>query len=254
MARTPLIAGNWKLNKTRAEAKALARAIRDDAPTGVDLMVAPVATSLVEVCAELAGSRILVAAQNTHFENSGAFTGEISPELILDCGANLCLVGHSERRNLFGEDSELIGKKAAALQAVELTPVICVGEKLEEREAGKTGEVVIEQLDAALRDLSNAVPANEPFIIAYEPVWAIGTGKTASPSDAQPVHAAIRARIAERFDAETAEGTRILYGGSVKPGNAAELLAQPDIDGALVGGASLKADSFLAIAQAALSD
>lgn len=243
MTRRPLIAGNWKLNNTITESTDLAMAIAEGAQAfpSVDVLVAPVATSLHAVASTLSSSKVFLAAQHTHEASSGAFTGELSPPLIKDVGCSHCIVGHSERRQLFGETSEAVGAKVVALLAAGVTPIVCVGETLEEREANKTLEIVLEQLRLGLGD----VDATQ-VVIAYEPVWAIGTGRTAAPEDAQAVHAAIRAKIGH-----LAQGTRILYGGSVKPGNASELMAQPDIDGALVGGASLKAESFLSIIEAA---
>ncbi|MFT5356811.1 MAG: triosephosphate isomerase [Polyangiales bacterium] len=243
MNRRPLIAGNWKLNNTIAESTDLAEAIAKGALAfpSVDVLVAPVATSLHAVASSLASSKVFLAAQNTHEASSGAFTGELSPVLIKDVGCSHCIVGHSERRQLFGETSEAVGAKVVALLAAGVTPIVCVGETLEEREADKTLEIVLAQLTLGLGEVDLT-----KVIVAYEPVWAIGTGRTAAPEDAQAVHAAIRAKLGQ-----VAHGTRILYGGSVKPGNAAELMAQPDIDGALVGGASLKAESFLSIIEAA---
>ncbi|MFK8000744.1 MAG: triose-phosphate isomerase [Polyangiales bacterium] len=243
MTRRPLIAGNWKLNNTISESTDLAAEIATGAQAfpGVDVLVAPVATSLHAVASALSASKVFLAAQHTHEASSGAFTGELSPPLIKDVGCSHCIVGHSERRQLFGETSEAVGAKVVALLAAGVTPIVCVGETLEEREADKTLEIVLEQLRLGLGD----VDATQ-VVVAYEPVWAIGTGRTAAPADAQAVHAAIRAKLGQ-----VAQGTRILYGGSVKPGNAAELMAQPDIDGALVGGASLKAESFLSIIEAA---
>lgn len=243
MTRRPLIAGNWKLNNTITESTDLAKAIAEGAQAfpSVDVLVAPVATSLHAVASTLSSSKVFLAAQHTHEASSGAFTGELSPPLIKDVGCSHCIVGHSERRQLFGETSEAVGAKVVALLAAGVTPIVCVGETLEEREANKTLEIVLEQLSLGLGDVDPT-----QVVIAYEPVWAIGTGRTAAPEDAQAVHAAIRAKIGH-----LAQGTRILYGGSVKPGNAAELMAQPDIDGALVGGASLKAESFLSIIEAA---
>lgn len=250
--RRPFVAGNWKLNKTIAEAEELVRGLKtaleamDEVPC--DVAVAPVATALHPVAQEVAGSAIALSAQNTYYETSGAFTGELSPALLADVGCTYCIVGHSERRAIFGEADEGIRRKVRALIDAGLRPILCVGETLEQREAGATLGIVLGQLDAALAGLS-AEDAKD-LVVAYEPVWAIGTGRTASPADAQEVHAAIRARVALTHG-QLADGLRILYGGSVKPGNAKELLAQPDIDGALVGGASLQAASFAAIIEAA---
>lgn len=248
MNRRPFIAGNWKLHKTLAQARALIGDLRRDLDglEGVEVAVAPPMTALHAAAQALEGSPLRLAAQNTYHEATGAFTGEVSPTLLADVGCQLCIVGHSERRSLFGETDAGVHAKAAALLEEGLTPIVCVGERLEEREAGRALEVVLGQVDAALRGL----PA-ERVVVAYEPVWAIGTGRTASPEDAQEVHAAIRARL-ETTHGPVAQEVRILYGGSVKPANAAELLAQPDIDGALVGGASLQAETFVPIVQAAL--
>ncbi len=249
MSRKPLVAGTWKLHKTVAESLALVEALRASIDSvvesgRVEVAVAPVATSLHPVGAALSGSSIALAAQNTHFESKGAFTGELSPTLLADVGCTYVIVGHSERRQYFGETDEGVRMKVRALQAAGLTPIVCVGETLKQRDEGATLGVVLGQLDAALA-------GNDPtrVVIAYEPVWAIGTGKTASPEDAQTVHAAIRERLRASFG-EAAESIRLLYGGSVKPENAAELAAQTDIDGSLVGGASLDATSFAAIVRA----
>lgn len=250
MTRRPLIAGNWKLNKTVAESKALAGAIATHVGTGLscDVVVGPVATSLTAVHTALRDSAVGLAAQNTHWEDSGAFTGELSPLLLLDAGCTHCIVGHSERRQLFGETDAGVRKKVAALLVHKLVPIVCVGESLEQREAGKTLEVVLGQVEAATDGL-NAV-ALAPLVVAYEPIWAIGTGRTAKAEDAQEVHGAIRTRLAELKGESWAQSIRVLYGGSVKPSNAQELLDQPDIDGALVGGASLSPDDFIPIIDA----
>ena len=252
--RTPFVAGNWKLQKTIAEALELVTALRTelgDDLSGVQVAVAPVATALSSVAGALEGSTIGLSAQNCYQEPSGAFTGEISPALLKDAGCSLCIVGHSERRQIFGETDEGVRRKTRALIDEGIAPIVCVGETLEEREAGETLGVVLGQLSAALEGISAAEMAT--VVVAYEPVWAIGTGKTATPDDAQSVHAAIRARVEEEKGAQVANSLRILYGGSVKPANATELLAQADIDGALVGGASLKAELFVPIVRAALS-
>jgi len=242
--RTPLIAGNWKLNKTTDEALALATEIKAgaDAP-GVDVLVAPVFTVLAAVAKALEGSKVFLAGQNMHSELSGAFTGEISPTMLTDVGCTHVILGHSERRQYFGETDEGVAKKTKVALDNGLLPISCVGETLEEREGGKTMEVVGRQVDAILK----AVSADEAtkVVIAYEPVWAIGTGKVATPEQAQEVHAFIRKRVGDVHGPAVADGVRILYGGSVKPDNVKGLMALPDVDGALVGGASLKADSFL---------
>ena len=248
--RVPLIAGNWKLHNTVAESQALAGAIAAHVGTGLacEVVVGPVATSLAAVKQTLEGSGVGLAAQNTHWEDSGAFTGELSPTLLLDVGCTHCIIGHSERRQFFGESDAGVRKKVAALLVHKVVPIVCVGESLEQREAGKTLDIVLGQVDAATEGLDAVALA--PLVIAYEPIWAIGTGRTAKPEDAQEVHGAIRARLAELKGESWASSVRILYGGSVKPSNANELLAETDIDGALVGGASLSTDNFIPIIDA----
>ncbi len=247
--RRPLIAGNWKLHNTIAESIALARAIAD-ARIGprTDVVVAPVFTALAAVAEALRGTRVEVSAQDVFWEDKGAFTGEVCAPMLADAGCTYGIVGHSERRQFFGETDEGVAKKVTALRKAGLTPIACVGETLAERESGITFEVVRRQLEAILAVLDETGAAE--VVIAYEPVWAIGTGKVAKSSDAQAVHAYLRDRIVHKFG-DAGHATRILYGGSVKPDNAAELLAQPDIDGALVGGASLDAAGFARIIQAA---
>ena len=249
-SRTPLIAGNWKLNNTVAESRALAGAIASHVGSGLacDVVVGPVATSLSAVKDTLGDSAVGLSAQNTHWEDSGAFTGELSPTLLLDVGCGYCIIGHSERRQIFGETDAGVRKKVAALLVHKLIPMLCCGESLEQREAGQTLDVVLGQVEAATDGLDAVALA--PLVIAYEPIWAIGTGRTAKAEDAQEVHAAIRARLAELKGESWANSVRILYGGSVKPSNADELLSQPDIDGALVGGASLSAENFVPIIDA----
>ncbi|MBK7150373.1 MAG: triose-phosphate isomerase [Sandaracinaceae bacterium] len=256
--RTPFIAGNWKLHHSVAAAIELTGQIVEawetlDRAAGpnaaVEVCVAPVATALYSVAQAVADSAIFLAGQNCYHEAQGAFTGEVSPALLRDAGASHCIVGHSERRTLFGETDAAVALKVRALLAAGLVPILCVGETLSERDAGETEAVVLRQLRGALDGLDAAALAD--LIVAYEPVWAIGTGRTASPADAQAVHAAIRAHVRASFGEPLAEGLRILYGGSVKASNAAELLGQPDIDGALVGGASLTADLFVPIIAAA---
>ena len=248
--RKPLIAGNWKLHNTIAESQALAGAIAAHVGSGLpcEVVVGPVATSLAPVKQTLEGSAVGLAAQNTHWEDSGAWTGELSPTLLLDVGCTHCIIGHSERRQFFGETDAGVRKKVSALLVHKLVPIVCCGESLEQREAGKTLEVVPGQGEAATDGLDAVALA--PLVIAYEPIWAIGTGRTAKAEDAQEVHGAIRARLAELKGESWASSVRILYGGSVKPSNAVELLSQPDIDGALVGGASLTADNFIPIIDA----
>lgn len=249
--RTPLVAGNWKLHKNLGETTALCEALVTAVgqSEAVEVVVAPVFTALTTAKAALAGSRIGLSAQNLYFESSGAFTGEVSAAMLKDAGCTHVIIGHSERRTLFGESDHAVAQKTRAALEAGLTPIVCVGETLEEREAGKTEAVVLGQLKGGLGELSSSDLAK--VVVAYEPVWAIGTGRTAAPSDAQAVHAAIRATLIELGSEAVGGGIRILYGGSVKPGNAKELMAEVDIDGALVGGASLDAESFSAIVAAA---
>jgi triosephosphate isomerase len=249
--RRPLIAGNWKMYKTSAEAVALAREIWAErkAPGDVDVLLAPPFTSIHAVEDVLRGSAILLGAQNMHYEKEGAYTGEVSAAMVRDTGCTHVILGHSERRQLFGETDEGVAKKALAAHAHELEPIICVGETLAERDGGKTEAVVERQTKAALAGLSAEQVIES--VVAYEPVWAIGTGRNATAAQAQEVHAFIRGLVRKSHGDAAADALRILYGGSVKPENAAEILASPDVDGALVGGASLKAASFLAIVAAA---
>jgi triosephosphate isomerase len=244
--RRPILAANWKMHKTIAEAVAFAKAfVPLVASAGdVEIVLAPPATALAAVGRELAGSRVQLAAQNVHPERQGAFTGEIAPPMLVEVGCSYGIIGHSERRQIFGESSAFVAKKAASLLAHDIRPILCVGETLEEREAGRTFAVLEEQLAGSLVEV-DATRA-DAVVIAYEPVWAIGTGRTATPAIAQEAHAMIRGWLAKRFP-DAGAGMRIQYGGSVKPENAAELMAQPDIDGALVGGASLEAESFARI-------
>jgi len=244
--RQPLIAGNWKMHKTQGEARALAREIRQSLPPGAraEVMVAPPFTALAAVAAELAGSSIRLAAQDTFWERQGAYTGAVSPVMLADAGCHYVIVGHSERRQHFGDTNQDVNRKLLAVLDAGLAPILCIGETIEERQGEKTLQVVAEQLREGLAGLPPE--ARERLVIAYEPVWAIGTGLTATPAQAQEVHAFIRSLLRELVD-HAAEDTRILYGGSVTPDNAASLLTEKDIDGALVGGASLKADSFLKI-------
>jgi triosephosphate isomerase len=245
--RRPLIAGNWKLYKTVAEALDLVEALKKEL-TDVedrDIVVAPVFTALAKAGEALTGSNIDLAAQNCYPENTGAFTGEVSPLLLQDVGCRYIIVGHSERRQIFGEADDFINRKVKAVIAQCLKVILCIGETLEERESGQTLQVLQRQVSEGLKDLTASDMAQ--VVIAYEPVWAIGTGKTASNEQAQEAHNFVRGLLGETFGKETAEATRILYGGSVKPGNVDGLMAQPDIDGALVGGASLKAADFVRI-------
>jgi triosephosphate isomerase len=250
--RKKLIAGNWKMNTTSESAVALARKVAEESPAygAVDLLVCPPFVYLATVRDALAGGSVFLGAQNMYHEASGAFTGEISAAMLKDVGATFVILGHSERRHILGETDAAINKKTLAAHAAGLTPIVCVGEKLDEREAGKTADVILTQMDGSLAGLTS--PQMAATVIAYEPVWAIGTGKVATPTQAQEVHADLRKLVTDRYNAETAAAVRMLYGGSVKPDNAAELLKQPDVDGALVGGACLKADDFLAIAAAGI--
>lgn len=244
MTRTPLIAGNWKMYLTKAEAVALASAVAA-ASKGLsdrEVMIAPPFTALAAVKAAVAGSPVKVAAQNVGWEKEGAFTGEISPPMLLDAGAEMVIIGHSERRHVFGESSAMVNRRLRAALQSGLLPILCVGETLTEREAGSTFTVVEEQLAQGLADVTAA--QMDSVVVAYEPVWAIGTGKTASNAQAQEVHAFIRAVLSRLYEKTLAERVRILYGGSVKPENVDSLMAEPDIDGVLVGGASLNATDF----------
>jgi triosephosphate isomerase (TIM) len=249
MARTPLLAGNWKMFGTLAETGALIRDLRAavDGVTGRDVLVAPPFTALAAAAEALSGSRILLGGQNVHWEAKGAFTGEISAAMLLELGCRAAIIGHSERRQLFGETDAGVNRRTKAALAAGLLPIVCVGETLAEREGGETLTVVERQLRGALLDLGEA--GIRGVSIAYEPVWAIGTGKTATPDQAQEVHASIRKVVDALADRGTAEAVRILYGGSVKPDNIDELMKQADIDGALVGGASLDAKSFARIVE-----
>jgi triosephosphate isomerase len=245
--RRPFIAGNWKLHKTRAESIALVEKLKADLSNIVDrdIVVAPVFTSLSSVAAVLSDGNVSLAAQNCYPETQGAFTGEVSPALLADAGCRYVIVGHSERRQLFGETDAFINRKARAVIAAGISAIFCVGETLEEREADKTFEVLKQQVLAGLEGLTSGDMSQ--VVLAYEPVWAIGTGKTASDEQAQQAHNFIRQLIADLFDHSVAQQLRIVYGGSVKPDNVDGLLQQPDIDGALVGGASLKAEDFIRI-------
>jgi triosephosphate isomerase len=242
--RRPIMAGNWKMNKTISEAidfirqlKALVADVR-----GIDIVVAPTFTALRAVSREIEGGNIELAAQDVFWESSGAYTGEISPGMLKDVGCRYVIIGHSERRQYFGETNESVHKKITACLAMGLYPIVCVGETLEEREAGKTFDVVKIQVIQCLEGFSRE--EMERITIAYEPIWAIGTGKTAAPQQAEEVHAFIREQMGQMTNRQISEGVRIQYGGSVNPDNISDLMLQPNIDGALVGGASLKADAF----------
>jgi len=242
--RRPLIAGNWKLHKTRAEAAVLVAELKE-AVAGVDncdILIAPPFTALATVESLLADSTIQLGAQNCYPEATGAFTGEVSPQLLKDAGCSAVIVGHSERRQLFSEDDALINRKVKTVISVDMMAILCVGETLEERDSGDVFEVLTRQIKGGLADLD--AQAMTRVVVAYEPVWAIGTGKTASNDEAQEAHSFLRGILLGLFGQATADNTRILYGGSVKPDNIDGLMAEDDIDGALVGGASLKAADF----------
>ncbi len=250
MSRKLFIAGNWKMNGSHESNTALAAGLAEKIGSveQVDLGVAPPAVYLAAVGEKLAGTNIALMAQNMFHEDNGAYTGELSGEMVKDVGCTVVILGHSERRHVIGESDELTNRKVVKALGDGLDVILCVGELLEEREAEKTKDVVTRQVRVGLEGVSKEAMAS--LTVAYEPVWAIGTGKTATPEQAQDVHAMIRGLLAGLYDEATAAATRIQYGGSVKPGNAADLLARPDIDGALVGGASLKVDDFAAIVQA----
>jgi len=248
--RRTLIAGNWKMNPTLAKGLALAReVVARTAAGGAELVLIPPTCFLAPIGAVIAGTHVALGAQTMHPEAHGAYTGEVAGPMLVELGVRYVLCGHSERRQLFGESSEYVGTKVAAALRDGLTPILCVGETLDERARDVTDSIIAEQLEAGLAGLTHDDIA--ATVIAYEPVWAIGTGKNATPAEAQAVHAYLRGWLGARIGGELAERVRILYGGSVKAQNAAELLRQPDIDGALVGGASLDAAGFAAIAAAA---
>ncbi len=248
-SRIPMIAGNWKMNLTLAEAAQLVKALADGIKGlgGVDVLVAPPFTALLRVKEAIGKAPILLAGQNMHWEASGAYTGEVSASMLADAGCTHVLLGHSERRTLFGETDDMIDRKAAAAVKKGLIPIVCIGETLEEREKELTFQIIERQLSLSLKSFreGNALPP--ATVLAYEPVWAIGTGRTATPEQAQEVHQFIRQWLKGQFGESTAQAIRILYGGSVKPDNVRDLMSKPDIDGALVGGASLKPESFLPI-------
>ncbi|MDA0748944.1 MAG: triose-phosphate isomerase [bacterium] len=250
--RKPIVAGNWKMNKTVDEAEALVLEVVEavGGQDGVDVVVCPPYVALERVAGAVQGSLVGVGAQNMHWEAEGAYTGEISASMLLTCGCRYVILGHSERRTYFGETDEMVNQRLRAALQAGLVPIVCVGETLEERKSEVTEKVIRKQLTGAFQEISAQETAGT--IVAYEPVWAIGTGLTATPEQAQAVHAFVREVLGQLFDAKTSEAVRIQYGGSVKPDNASELFSQPDIDGGLIGGAALKADSFAAIVQAAL--
>jgi triosephosphate isomerase (TIM) len=250
MSRTPFVCGNWKMHhsveETKKQVRALVAGLRD--LSGVEVAVAPVATTLFAACEAARGSKLIIAAQNVHWAEKGAFTGEWTAKHLSELGVTHAIIGHSERRQMFGETDETVKKRVRAALDGGLIPIACVGEQLAEREGGKTSAVVTTQTEAILDVVQDAEVSK--LVIAYEPVWAIGTGKTASAGQAQEVHALIRALLKKKFG-DKADSVRIQYGGSVKPDNAKELMSEADVDGALVGGASLEADSLLKIAAGA---
>ncbi len=254
--RKRMIAGNWKMNKTYSEGVVLAQGLADELKDGtgdVDVVVCPPAVDLkgVSEVIEQTSASFALGAQNVYWEESGAYTGETAPDMLEAVGATHCIIGHSERRDYFGETDEDVNKKARALMAHGIVPISCCGESLEVREAGKHVEFVVDQIKKDTEGLTITDPSK--YVIAYEPIWAIGTGKTATADDAQEVCGAIRATLVEVFGEEIASGIRILYGGSAKPENIAGFLEKEDVDGALVGGASLKADSFAAMVKSAMA-
>ncbi|KUH58660.1 triose-phosphate isomerase [Tractidigestivibacter scatoligenes] len=254
--RNRMIAGNWKMNKTYDEGVVLAQGLVDELKDGtgsVDVVVCPPAIDVKGVAEVIqqANAPIAVGVQNVYWEEKGAYTGETAPDMITAVGATYCIIGHSERRGYFGETDDDINKKAKALMAHGIVPISCCGESLEVREAGKHVEFVVEQIKKDTEGLTIDDPSK--YVVAYEPIWAIGTGKTATADDAEEVCGAIRKTLAEIFGQETADGIRILYGGSAKPENVGGFLEKEDVDGALVGGASLKADSFAAMVRSAMA-
>src|SRR5436190_18443014 len=251
--RRKFIAGNWKMNTTRAEGVALASAIaaKVGSSSAVDVAVCPPSLYLEAVGQAIKNSAVGLGAQNCYYESKGAFTGEISPQMVRDIGCTYVILGHSERRHIFKESSHDVNRKTLAALGVGLIPIVCVGETLDQRQANQTAAVVREQIEGSLAGLS--ADQMLKIVIAYEPVWAIGTGVVATPDQAEEVHADLRRLLENGYNSQVASAVRILYGGSVNAENAATLLSQPNIDGALVGGASLKADSFLAIVAAAQS-
>jgi triosephosphate isomerase len=250
--RTPIIAGNWKMYKTQKEAIQLASTLKQKLSNikQVKVILCPPFTALSSVKEATLNSDILLGAQNMHWEKEGAYTGEISPKMLLTIGCKYVIIGHSERRNYFFETNESVNLKIKSALGVGLIPIVCVGERLEEREANKTEQVVEDHIKGAFKDLTADLV--KKCVIAYEPVWAIGTGKTATPSQANEVHSFIRGLLSSMFDKDCADKVNILYGGSVKPENSEELLKMSEIDGALVGGASLNVDSFERIVRNAI--
>jgi triosephosphate isomerase (TIM) len=250
--RRKLVAGNWKMNTTRATAVELAKAVAAQVPADrrdVEVLVCPPFPYLLPVGESIRGSGVKLGAQNCYFEPPGAFTGEVAVGMLADVGCQYVILGHSERRHVLGETDAVIGRKVAAAIAGGLEVILCVGELLSEREGDKTGAVLDRHMEGGLSQIKEE--ALEHVTVAYEPVWAIGTGRTATPAQAEEAHLHLRKWLANRYNSRRSDGLRILYGGSVKADNAQELMSQADVDGALVGGASLKADSFLAILEAA---
>ncbi len=247
--RTKIVAGNWKMNKTLSETKQLLRELDSKlSETDTEVMVSPTFVNLMTAAEMLKSSSIKVAAQNMHFAESGAYTGEISADMLLDIGIDTVIIGHSERRAYFGETDEMLSKKVNTALGKGMRVIFCFGEELEERKAGNHFAVVESQLKNGLFGLDSASWDN--IVLAYEPVWAIGTGETATPEQAQEMHAFIRETIGNAYDSSVASAVSILYGGSVKPGNASEIFSKEDVDGGLIGGAALKADDFIAIVMA----
>ncbi|MGR6117091.1 triose-phosphate isomerase [Aeribacillus composti] len=248
--RKPIIAGNWKMHKTLEEAKSFVKEVKSLVPPQdkVDSVICAPALFLGQLVELAEGSELKIGAQNMHFEESGAYTGEISPVALADIGVDYVIIGHSERREMFAETDETVNKKVLAAFKHKLTPIVCVGESLAEREAGKTNEIVGDQVKKALAGVDASAVKN--IVIAYEPIWAIGTGKSSSPEDANEVCAHIRGVITDIYSDDVANEVRIQYGGSVKPENIKDFLNQPEIDGALVGGASLEPRSFLQLLEA----
>ncbi|MBI3601388.1 MAG: triose-phosphate isomerase [Candidatus Omnitrophica bacterium] len=249
--RKIIIAGNWKLNKTSREAMSLVEELKREVLDidGIDIVVCPPFTALDDVSEVVLDTNIALGAQNLYWQDSGAMTGEVSAPMLKDLGVQYVIIGHSERRQFFGDTNETVNKRIRAALTHALTPIVCIGENLPEREANKTFDVIRHQCEGSLANLT--ADEMKKIVLAYEPVWAIGTGKTATPQQAQEVHAFIRQLLGKLFNADVAQSVRIQYGGSVTPENIAALIAKPDIDGALVGGASLKAPSFAAIVKSA---
>ena len=248
--RQVLIAGNWKLNKLAGQAHDFAEELKQalEGNEKAEILVCPPSLYVQSLLADFKGTAVKVGAQNCFYENSGAYTGEVSPEALADLGTSYVVIGHSERRQIFGETDQEVAKKAAAIFANGMTPIICCGETLEQREEGVAKEWIAGQIKAALKELTEEQVAKA--VLAYEPIWAIGTGKTASPEDAEEICALVRETVFEVAGQAAADSVRVLYGGSVKPANVKEILAQENIDGALVGGASLNVDDFMALIQA----